>query len=108
MARGFNQAELLARSISSSLGIPFAKGALCRRGFARSQRRLSGRERFRNVKGVFRARNVRRLKGKSVLVVDDVLTTGATANECANALKGAGARRVFVAIVARRDRESDT
>ncbi|MCP5118003.1 MAG: ComF family protein, partial [bacterium] len=63
-------------------------------------------QRRRNVAGAFRIASAARLKGSSVLLVDDVLTTGATASACARALKQAGARRVSVLALARTDRRS--
>jgi predicted amidophosphoribosyltransferase len=96
--RGFNQAELLASGVARRLGKPFLKSALNVRGPALQQARLGKKEREANVRGLFQARGV---AGKKLLLVDDILTTGQTASECARALKQAGAIRVEVLVVAR-------
>jgi predicted amidophosphoribosyltransferase len=74
---------------------------LIRTRYTRTQTRLSRAERSRNVKGAFRVGNRKRVDGKSLLLLDDVFTTGATLNECARVLKGAGARRVDALTLAR-------
>jgi len=107
ITRGFNQAEILAQKLSRVMKLPLAKGVLVRSALSRSQRYFSGKDRIKNVRGAFRVRDARCVKEKNVLLVDNVLTTGATANECAKVLKRAGARSVFVAIVARTDLNSD-
>jgi ComF family protein len=98
--RGFNQAELLARGLSRRTGIPVVT-ALGRVRPTPAQAGLSTSARRRNVAKAFRARDV---QGKRILLIDDVMTTGATATSCALALKQAGARRVALLTVARVDR----
>lgn len=98
--RGFNQAQLLAAVVSKEIGIPISR-SLCRRGDAPSQTQLSRQERIKNVKGLFKVARNNGVMGKSVLLVDDVFTTGATASECARALLTAGAQEVNVLTVAR-------
>jgi len=98
--RGFNQAELLARSLSKRTGIPLAH-ALKRRKSTRTQAGLSNRARRENVTRAFHARAV---EGKRLLLIDDVMTTGSTGAACALALKRAGAARVALLTVARADR----
>jgi ComF family protein len=105
--RGFNQSEALAREIARRTGFAFVR--TLRRGRSTSaQAGLSNTARRKNVAGAFRCRrSVRRagrLEGKRILLVDDVLTTGSTAAECALALKRAGAARVTVLTVARVNR----
>jgi len=100
LQRGFNQAELLARDLSRRTGIPVVR-ALGRLRPTPAQAGLSNSARRRNVSQAFRARSVR---GKRILLIDDVMTTGATAASCAVALKQAGARRVALLTVARVDR----
>jgi len=99
--RGFNQSELLGKAIAHARGIP-AAGVLRRRSSTRAQAGLSNAQRRENVSGAFRAR--RRVNGLRVLLVDDVMTTGATAGACARALKKAGAKSVSLAALARVDR----
>jgi ComF family protein len=93
-SRGFNQAELLAES----LGLPMDTRLLRRRKNTPSQTGLSRSERKRNLAGAF---EVRAKPAGTVIVVDDVYTTGSTANEIARTLKRAGAIRVEVLTVAR-------
>jgi competence protein ComFC len=107
MQRGFNQSWELCCQLSAITGIPAAQ-ALRRRRFTRTQASLQRRQRLENLRGVFVPRTClgRRdpavWKGRCVLLVDDVLTTGATANECAKVLKRElGVRRVVVLTVAR-------
>lgn len=98
--RGFNQSELLARALARRTGVPVVK-ALSRARWTRAQAGLSNHARRRNVTKAFRARP---MDGRSVLLIDDVMTTGSTVAACALALKRAGARRVVVLTVARADR----
>ena len=97
--RGFNQALLLARRIAGRLELPTRPRWLVRVRATRPQSDLSAAERRANVRGAFRAS--RRVAGRHVVVVDDILTTGATLEACARALRAAGARRVGVLTVAR-------
>ena len=93
--RGFNQAELLAAEVSRLAGIPMA-GVLRRRKATQTQTGLTRQERHLNVRGAFQVRRPWMVAGRRVALVDDVVTTGATADACAAALKGAGAARVVV------------
>jgi ComF family protein len=97
--RGFNQAELLAQRVARRLGVPARPRWLARVRATRPQSDLAASERRANVRGAFRASP--EVPGRHVLVVDDVLTTGATLGECARALRAGGARRVGVLTVAR-------
>lgn len=98
--RGFNQSEMLARLISESLGIPGGL-ALKRTRDTHQQVGLSGGERRQNLLGAFEVEDPILITGKTVLLVDDVLTTGSTLNECAKTLKLAGAKRVWGVVIAR-------
>lgn len=98
--RGYNQSELLARVLAGRLRKPL-KRCLARIRPTQTQTNLTARQRATNVKGAFRSRPVQGLEGCRVLLVDDVMTTGATVNECARMLKEGGAERVYVVTVAR-------
>jgi ComF family protein len=99
--RGFNQAALLARELSRLLAVPADVAALARGRPTRELAGLRPDERARELHGAFRARRPVPDGAGRVLVVDDVLTTGATAEGCCRALKAAGARWVGVAVAAR-------
>ncbi len=99
--RTFNQAELLARALADRMGIPCETDLLIRCRSTRPQAELTQEERSRNVRGAFDLRSGAGLKGSRLLLVDDVLTTGATAEACAALLKKAGARSVWVVTAAR-------
>lgn len=101
-SRGFNQCELLARELSRRRGIPMLE-AVRRRKFTTPQAGLSGAKRRTNVSGAFRGER-RKVKGKRVLLIDDVYTTGATVAACSRALRKAGASYVAVLTLARVDR----
>ncbi len=103
LSRRFNQAAVLAQDLSRVSGVPWSPAVLYRRKRTRAQVGLSHRQRQRNVAGAFAVapKAAARLKGCHVLLVDDVITTGATANACAQALKRAGARQVDVLALAR-------
>lgn len=93
-ARGFNQAERLARAVARHWRLPVWDDVLVRTRATPSQTRLTPGERLANVHGAFLAHagSAERLRGRHVIIVDDVLTTGATLNACASALFAAGAR----------------
>ena len=97
--RGYNQAERIAVTLRPSLGIPVAPGLLVRSRATAAQSGRSRPERLANVRGAFRASAG--LRGLRVLLVDDVVTTGATLRECARTLKAAGVRSVHAAAAAR-------
>ena len=99
--RGFNQAESLARCLGRELKVPHRSRILKRVRMTRPQSELKRDERRDNVHGAFRASPTRDLKGATVLLVDDILTTGATCSEAARALRAAGGKRVVVAVIAR-------
>ena len=99
--RRYNQSALLARRLGRLSGKPVAVAALKRTRATPSQGGLGRGARKRNVKGAFAVVRPEMVRGKRVLLIDDVLTTGATVAECARVLKGAGARAVDILTVAR-------
>lgn len=107
--RGFNQSAWLAQMIGRMAGRRVCVDALRRKRRTPSQAGLSTRARRRNVTGAFDVRTSRRklVEGRRILLVDDVLTTGATLNACARALKQAGARQIDVLVLARVVRAMD-
>ncbi len=101
-SRRFNQSALLARAVGRLTGVPVDCFLLGRVKRTPSQVGLTAEQRRRNVAGAFRVMGARgQLKGKRIVVVDDVITTGATADACARTLKRAGAARVDVLALAR-------
>jgi ComF family protein len=103
LSRRYNQAAEIARPLSRLTGVAYLPDALVRRRATDTQGGKSGSGRRRNVAGAFEvpARRAHRVAGKRILLIDDVMTTGSTAEGCARALKAAGAVRVDVAVVAR-------
>lgn len=99
--RGFNQAELLALEVGRRLGLPVSPSALVRRAFTAAQTGLSASARRKNVAGAFAVRRRTQVDAKVVVLVDDVVTTGATARACAQALRDAGATDVRLLSAAR-------
>src|SRR5437867_6894278 len=100
--REFNQALALADRIADRLGLPLSFEQLVRVRATRPQTELDRKERARNVRRAFAVQEPAGLDGQRVLLVDDVLTTGATVNECARALRQAGVESVTVLTLARR------
>jgi ComF family protein len=99
--RGFNQAALLAERVGRVWGRPVMASALVRTMATPPQTELSGEARRRNVRGAFAVVRPRQVAGRRVLLIDDVMTTGATVEACAAPLRGAGAAEVGVLTVAR-------
>lgn len=98
--RGASPAASLARAVARQLAVPYDARLLAKTRWTSTQTRLTPPQRFRNVRGAFRAR--RRLdQDDAVLLIDDVLTSGATADACAQALRAAGAQAVFVLTISR-------
>lgn len=100
LKRGFNQSKDLAESLSKRLDIEHAD-ALRRVRATKSQMKLKRGERLNNLSGAFKIKNSQLIRGKNILLVDDVMTTGNTLNECAKILKFAGAKNVYGLVVAR-------
>lgn len=108
--RGYNQSVLLAEEALRRLAgegwlLRASHAAMVRTRETESQFGLSSRERRRNLRGAFVVRDPQAVSGREVLLVDDIYTTGATARECVRVLRQAGATRVWVATVARAQKE---
>ena len=113
--RGFNQSELIARNAlfllrrgASSPGYEMVNSLLVRKRPTESQVGMTREQRQANMKGAFAVLDKQRVAGRSVLLVDDVFTTGTTAGECSRVLLKAGAQNVWVATVARALKTKDT
>ncbi len=100
--RGFNQAAVLARIVGQSTGFPVWEKGLRRVRRTETQMRLDRDDRQSNLHGAFVVPRPAAVRGRRLLLVDDVFTTGATAHECARTLRQAGAAEVSVIVVARR------
>ena len=101
LKRKYNQAAEIARPLARSIGARYLPDTLKRARDTGSQAGKSGSGRARNVQGAFKVRDPKAIAGKRVLIVDDVMTTGATVEACARALRKAGAVGVDVAVLAR-------
>lgn len=99
LQRGFNQSGLIAQTLARQLQLPCVARWLRRVRPTPTQTSLSQTERRSNVRGAFQARSRPALAGRTVMLVDDVLTTGSTAHAAAQALRAAGAARVVVAVL---------
>ena len=98
---GFNQAILLGEVLAKEWGVRMKRRALLRVRWTEPQVNLSAVERRENVKGAFVVSNNAVVNDKRIMLIDDVLTTGSTVDECARVLKKAGAAEVVVVTVAR-------
>lgn len=95
--RGYNQSALLAAELFKITHIPVDNNALTRVRYTPPQAQLSLEERTKNVKGAFTAKHV---EGQNIILVDDVITSGSTLASCANALRTAGAQKIYAACIA--------
>lgn len=98
--RGYNQAALLAGGCARALGLPVLHRGLVRTRNSATQTHMDREDRWNNVKGLFRVPDPAPLKNKSILLVDDVITTGATLEACASALLAIPGCRVSIATLA--------
>lgn len=92
--RGYNQAALLSRPIAQALGLKIDYDSVTRK-HRRDMGHLNARERARNIRGVFSVTHPEKIRGKNILLVDDVMTSGATFSELRRVLIGAGAANVY-------------
>lgn len=98
--RGYDQAELIARAVAGRLEVPCIRALAKVRNNSPQSSISSANQRKKNVAGIYRCINSEAVKGKTVLIIDDILTTGATLSECAKILKSAGAETIYAATVA--------
>jgi ComF family protein len=98
--RGYNQSEFLAKGMKSVLRIPVNSNFIRRNRFTETQTNLTLLERKENIRDAFSARRRKIIKGKNILLLDDVITTGATIAECGSILLDNGAAKVYAASVA--------
>ena len=105
--RGYNQSELIAKEIANQMKLPLYSNGLIKNKLTQNQSTLDKYGRSVNVRNAFEILNDKELKGKRILLVDDIITTGATVNECSKILKAAGAEEVVVATVATGKSNSD-
>ena len=93
--RGYNQSELLGVYVAKKLDIPLIKNHLIKAKWTLDQNKLGKVQRKTNLKDSFKVKNAEDLKGKEILLIDDIITTGATLGECGKVLMGKGAKRVY-------------
>lgn len=96
--RGYNQAELMARPLAKKTGLPLLKETLVRVRASKPMSKLSTYDRMENVKNIFTLKpdKVKLIRNKTVLLIDDIYTTGSTADECSRVLMEAGAEKVYL------------
>ncbi len=93
--RGYNQSEELAKRLSERINVPFLADAVLKNRETKPQKRAKGKERAANVHGAYFVHGRKAIREKTVLLVDDIMTTGATGNEMARILYAAGAKTVY-------------
>ncbi len=98
--RGYNQAELMAEQIAKTLKIPCEKNLLIKSVATNSQSMLKRTERLLNLEDAFMAVSDGLIAHKNILLIDDIVTTGSTVNQCCKALKRAGAEKVIAGVIA--------
>ncbi|MBI5178593.1 MAG: ComF family protein [Nitrospinae bacterium] len=100
-ARGYNQSFLLAEEVGMALSLPVETGVLIRAKYTDPQSKQTRAERLKSIKGAFAVARPEMVEGNTVILVDDIMTTGATLAEAAKTLKKAGAKSVICAVAAR-------
>ena len=99
--RKYNQSALLAQKLSEMTAVPYDNFTLVRSRKTKPQVEVTGKERLTNVKNAFSVKNSKLVKGKRIVLIDDIMTTGSTVKECAVVLKKAGAKSVDILTIAR-------
>ena len=98
--RGYNQSYYIAKGLNKVTKIPIDDSSLRRNKYTESQTTMNLQERAENMANAFRIKNKERIKNKNILLIDDVITTGATTSECGRILLAAGAKKVYAASIA--------
>ena len=98
--RGFNQSYYIAKGVSKILNVKVENRAVKRVRYTESQTKMNLNEREENISGAFKVKTPNKFSGKKILLVDDVITTGATISECGKILLEAGANKIFAASIA--------
>jgi len=101
--RGYNQTNLIAKEISKNLSIEYIPDMLVKIRDTEHQSKLSKTERKFNIKNCFKVADIYNINEKKILLIDDIFTTGATVNECSKMLKKAGAKKVIVATILKKE-----
>ena len=99
--RGYNQTELIAKEISKKLEMKYDNSILIKLSNNAPQSTLTQEQRKKNVLGIYKVQNAQKLQNKSILLIDDIYTTGSTVNECSKVLKQNGAKIVDVLTIAK-------
>ena len=99
--RGYNQTELITKNIAKNLKIQEDSKVLLKIKNTRTQSKLNEKQRYENIKNVFYIKDNEKIKNKNIILFDDIITTGATINECAKILKQNGASKVIVLAIAK-------
>lgn len=98
--RGYNQSDAFAKGLSEMTGTPWSGSLLVRTRYTKSQTGKTKMERRDNVRGIFKVKDTRQIHGKTIILVDDVLTTGATLDACIDVLIGAGCTSIYIMTIA--------
>jgi len=99
--RGYNQSELIAKEIAKQMELKFEKDILVKQKDTQVQSTLTKVKRIQNVKNAFLITDINKVKGKKIILIDDIYTTGSTVNECSKVLKKAGAKEICVVTIAK-------
>ncbi len=99
--RGYNQSELVAKEVAKALNIQIQNDILLKQKNTKPQSSLKREDRLKNVQGVYKIKNRNKIQEKSIVIFDDIYTTGATTKQCRKMLKEAGAKRVGIFTIAK-------
>lgn len=99
--RGYNQSELIASELAKQMELEFGKNILIKQINTKVQSTLTKTQRTENIKNAFAVMDFEKIKGKKVILIDDIYTTGSTVNECSKVLKQAGAKEICVVTIAK-------